>query len=277
MPKQPFPDVLNDCLDRLAQGQSVDDCVTRYPRDRELLAPLLETATKARLLERIKPRPEFKAAARARLEQHLAQTKRRWSIWGRLPIPRAPVWASALLVVFVVFGGGGGGVVWASSGSTPDQPLYPVKLATEHVRKAVTFSSEGKASLEAQFADRRAEELAEMASKNKPERVQELTTRLNEHLRRVPDAFIQPKALPGEPPPTPYQARIEMQRRLRAQMVRNRQVIEHAYQQAPPSEQPQIYEALVSMEQGYVIVIIRLGGSPPPPKYAPAPTSTPAP
>lgn len=36
--------VLADCLDALDAGQSLEECLDRYPRHRQQLRPLLETA-----------------------------------------------------------------------------------------------------------------------------------------------------------------------------------------------------------------------------------------
>ncbi len=34
--------VFNDCVDRMAQGQSIDDCLRRYPQYTSTLRPMLE-------------------------------------------------------------------------------------------------------------------------------------------------------------------------------------------------------------------------------------------
>ena len=69
-----------------------------------------------------------------------------------------------LLVVCLV----GGGTVFAASGSMPDSPLYPVKLATEHVQLALTFSDIGKAEANARLADKRVQEIVYLTGKDKP-------------------------------------------------------------------------------------------------------------
>ncbi len=79
----------------------------------------------------------------------------------------------------------GGGTVAAASNSMPDQPLYPVKLATEQVWLTLTPSTIGKAELNANLADRRVTEIARMVNKNRPEHLERVTNRLNRHLVRV--------------------------------------------------------------------------------------------
>ena len=60
-----------------------------------------------------------------------------------------------------------GGVTAASSSSLPGELLYPVKIASERTRLALTLSDIGKAKLEVTFAERRAKEIAELARKGK--------------------------------------------------------------------------------------------------------------
>ncbi len=77
-------DILETCLDRLAAGASVDECLAAYPAQRgELEAPLRAAAGLIRL-----PRPALPSHARAALEgQMLAHAARR-----RAASPRQPWW-----------------------------------------------------------------------------------------------------------------------------------------------------------------------------------------
>lgn len=44
-------EVFNDCVERLAQGQSIDDCLRRYPQYSSSLSPMLEAGA---LVQRIR-------------------------------------------------------------------------------------------------------------------------------------------------------------------------------------------------------------------------------
>jgi hypothetical protein len=75
-----------------------------------------------------------------------------WRCSGNLV---GPLLLVAILLVII----GGGGTVLASSNSMPDSILYPVKVATENVQMALTFSDIGKAELNAKLADKRVNEI----------------------------------------------------------------------------------------------------------------------
>jgi len=68
----------------------------------------------------------------------------------------------AALIFGLVFGSAGG-VAFASADSLPNSPIYPVKLATEQVRLALTSSPAGKAALHLELAHERVREMARLA------------------------------------------------------------------------------------------------------------------
>ena len=77
----------------------------------------------------------------------------------RITMPRPVpvlVWTCVLVIVM-----SGWGITVASANSQPGDLLYPVKLATERVRFALTLQPEGRAELRLSFADRRLAELVE--------------------------------------------------------------------------------------------------------------------
>ena len=59
-----FNDILNECLDRIFKGETVEQCLQDYPEQAKELEPLLRTAMAARVASTIQPRAEFKARAR---------------------------------------------------------------------------------------------------------------------------------------------------------------------------------------------------------------------
>ena len=66
----------------------------------------------------------------------------------------------AVIVFSMMFGSAGGAVV-ASADSMPDSPLYPVKLAVEQARLALTFDDAGKAEMHLKFARERVREMTQ--------------------------------------------------------------------------------------------------------------------
>ncbi len=71
---------INDCLERLAEGEALDKCVARYPARRDELIPLLQVgAATMKAASSVTYRPEAKARGRTRLTTELA----RQSVAGR--------------------------------------------------------------------------------------------------------------------------------------------------------------------------------------------------
>jgi hypothetical protein len=179
MNKKEFDNIFNECLERLlVKGESLEQCLARYPEQAAELKPLLETALAAREASNIQPRPDFRARASYQFRSALKETaagKSRTS-WGWFPR-----WATVVAIVLVLVLAGGGTVVAADS-SMPDSPLYSVKLVTERVRLTLTPSQMGRARIYAQLADRRVTEIAYMAGKGDARQVDIITQRLDRHL-----------------------------------------------------------------------------------------------
>jgi hypothetical protein len=172
--------IFNECLERISQGESIESCLWSYPQEAAQLEPLLRTALGfSWRASAIQPTPEFKARARAGMRYQAAQLgttqvqqpKHSGSFsWQR-------GWAVALTAI-LIFVFSGVGTAAASSNALPDDPLYPVKLATEELKLAFTVSEEKKAEIHAQLAETRATEIATMTSQGKTEQVVATTNRL---------------------------------------------------------------------------------------------------
>jgi hypothetical protein len=176
-----FDNILDECLERLLLGgETIDQCLVRYPEQAVELRPLLETALAAKKVSNIQPRPEFRSRARYQFRAALQEAPARR---GFLAFAW-PAWATVVAIVLALLLSGGSTVALAAN-SMPDEPLYSIKVATEQVRLAFTFSDIGKADLNAQFADRRISEIAAIANRAKPEDLDKATKLLNEHLEKV--------------------------------------------------------------------------------------------
>jgi len=174
-----FNTILDECLERLlVKGETIEQCLQSYPEQAVELEPLLQTAlaTKGALI--IQPRPEFKARARYQFRSALQEvaSRRRRPFFGWVPR-----WATAVIIVLVLLLAGGGTVA-AAGNSMPDNPLYPVKLATEQAQLTLTPSDMGKAELYAKLADRRVVEIIYMADKGDVRQVEAITQRLDKRL-----------------------------------------------------------------------------------------------
>lgn len=84
-----FEDILNECIDRLLQGESLEQCLQRYPEQAAELKPLLQVALEAQEASAVEPRPEFKAKAREQFRSVLYSPKpevqkSKGSLWDSL-------------------------------------------------------------------------------------------------------------------------------------------------------------------------------------------------
>ena len=178
-----FNNILDECLERLlVKGETAEQCLRSFPEYADKLEPLLETALTVKKASAIQPRPEFRDKARYQFYSALQRMEPRkgYSLFG---------WQTRWVAVAVVlaFLLAGSGTVAAAGGSMPDEPLYQVKLATEQVRLAFTFSDLGKAQLHAKLADKRVTEIVYLADKNEPEKIDLTTDSLNNHLTKMAD------------------------------------------------------------------------------------------
>lgn len=181
MKQKEFDNIFDECFERILDGETLEQCLKRYPEQAAELKPLLETVLAVKEASAVEPRPEFKARARyqfrSALQEKAAPQRRPFFGW----LPR---WATALVIVLIVLLAGGGTVA-AASNSMPDSILYPVKLATENVQLALTTSDLDKARLCANFADRRVAEIIYMAERGDARRVEEITERLDDRLETL--------------------------------------------------------------------------------------------
>ena len=184
-----FNNILNECLDRIFKGETVERCLRDYPEQAKELELLLKTALSARSAAGVQPRPEFKTEARRQFQAALVEMKvkhnegkaragYRWQWrWHS-------AWAISLTAVVIIVLGSVSTVA-AAGGSMPGSKLYPVKLAAEQVQLALTPGKIAKAELNAKFADRRTEELVYAASKGNAQEVQIVASRLNVNLSNI--------------------------------------------------------------------------------------------
>ena len=201
-----FDNILDECLERLlVKGETIEQCLQSYPEQAAELNPLLQTALVAKKASAIQPRAEFKARARYQFRSALREvaSKRIRPFFGWFPR-----WATVATMALVLLLAGGGTVA-AAGNSMPDNPLYPVKLATEQAQLTLTPSQIGKARLCAKLADRRVAEIIYMANKGDAQQIELITQRLDKRLVMLASlasaqkAGEAPKALAPAPIPVP--------------------------------------------------------------------------
>jgi hypothetical protein len=173
-----FDTILDECLERVFRGESLESCLADHPDHADELRPLLETVFEAKDAVDITPRAEFRQEASRRFQQALHELPARRPV-GFFSFRHWWVGVTALLAVIVF---AGAGTVAAANSAQPDNFFYPVKLATESVRISLAGSDQAKAELYAEFADRRLDEILAMAARGDADAVERATGHLDTQL-----------------------------------------------------------------------------------------------
>jgi hypothetical protein len=176
--------ILDNCLERIFSGESREDCLKTYPEQASELESLLDTSLAfVEESAAIQPDHEFKVRTHAQLQSLLharrekVEGKAAISIWRRRWVPAV---ASIVIILFA-----GIGTAAASANALPEQPLYPVKLATEQMMMGLAFSDVDKAELHIEFAQRRTTEMAELASQGDDDKALLLAEEADSHIDQV--------------------------------------------------------------------------------------------
>lgn len=161
--------VLDECLAAMRAGDTIENCLARYPRHAERLRPLLMLAQRVFATPVTSPRPwaETNAwnAVRTRAAE-LRSGKRR-----RARSVNAGAWLARLaasLVIVLLMLGAAGGAAFAAQDTLPDSPLYRVKLAGEDVRLWFVFDEKHEAEILLDQSGQRMEEMMALVQRGKP-------------------------------------------------------------------------------------------------------------
>jgi hypothetical protein len=273
MKDKKFNTILDECLERiLVGGETVTQCLERYPEYAAELEPLLQTAVIASEAVDIQPSPEFKARARFQLRTEMARAgeKKKHSIFAW-----HPRWAVAVITVVVVVLLGGGTVYAASSDDTiPGNPLYAVKLATENVRLALTASDTAKAEVYTAMVDSRMIEIERLMERGKTELAERTLARLKSYLASISRLSLSSQPViasevaevdlaeePTVKPDVSVQAAattVQEAERVRLQVLWGRYIVNHPDEirallaEAAPAVKPALTRAIIASVNSYV-------------------------
>jgi hypothetical protein len=243
-----FDDILNECTERLLRGESVEQCLQRYPEQGPELKPLLRVAAAAgKASSAVDPRPEFRARTRYEVQSRLRSKEWKVERKGTPALRWMPRWAmvAACLALLLVFAGGG--TVAASSGSVPGDTLYAVKTTAEGIQLKLTFSDAGKARLQAKFAERRVWEMAQLARKGRTEALQALSRKFESHLDQIGQLAAQMQ----NADPEDREQVAELNQVLNRNMARDLAVLDKAEATAPERGRLAIAVARFRLTQRY--------------------------
>ncbi len=163
-----FEHVLNICLDRLQEGDTLQACLASYPSHASRLAPLLRVAA---LLETpdIEPMPakDFRKgearflahATQLRARRQQAPPPRQGGILPNLLGSTRRLVVASMVSVLLLCGVLSAGTVSAASASLPGSRLYPVKRAAEALVSSVAFTPQLQTRVHLAWADRRLREV----------------------------------------------------------------------------------------------------------------------
>jgi len=184
------------------------------------------------LLERPVMRERFRTELRSRVMSEaavvLAPRPRRLSF----PMILRPVLAAAALLVLVV-----AGATNAAASSLPGDPLYAVKRAGEDVQVALTLDEVARMQLLSQLADRRLEELAEIA-KQRPASAPTATQEYADAVDRFANALDRVRDADSE------DKRNTAQDLADAAQAKHRAVLDSVKDKLPAKDQPEIQRVI---------------------------------
>ena len=187
-----FDCIFNDALERMLQGEKLENCLRDYPEEAEELRPLLELALQLKHYnDSINPSSEFRARAQASLKEVFWARQRSWKTRISKRLKPAIRWAAVatgvVMIAVSAFIGGFALSSLASADTMPGKTLYSVKLGTEEVRVVLAFSNVEKVELLTQSAETRAEEVAYAIEKGETVQIEAGVERLEGHLMKVED------------------------------------------------------------------------------------------
>ena len=255
-----FDNILDDCISRMLAGETIEQCLQDYPEHAPELKPLLQAGYMAHKESSVEPRPEFKVQAKheilSTLDAKNRERAKKREPWTFPLFGWQPRWAVSTAAVFIILVITCGGTVAASSNSMPGDFLYRVKLATEEVRLALTFSDMEKAELRAEYADRRVDEIIHLAKSNNTEEVQGTTTRLTNQLEAIQEIAVERKDEPNK---------FGELSKLRDLLVQHRNETQTAFQDAETgtseNTRPILRQALERYQQNSADAIEATGGT----------------
>ena len=160
--------ILENCLQAIENGDTIETAVSRYPELANELRPLLEIAVSVKNKNMFVVSSDVVRRNRTKLLQHAAEMResqiqrKAQGVWF-VPIRRLVV----TLIVLVIIFASGTSLARASSVTVPGDGLYPVKRTLENVLVLITFNHQQREVLELEQENERLDELQEVFDKGR--------------------------------------------------------------------------------------------------------------
>jgi hypothetical protein len=189
--KANIEDILDQCIEDIQAGKSMEDVLKACPDVAAELRPLLQLAVKLEQLPT--PEPSVQGLVRAMAHSVVDAERPQRRSKGRLLLFPSPVLARVAASIAFIFLLGWGTTV-ASSDAVPGDFLYPVKRFTERVKFFLTINNENQAELRIVFSEERLAEAVKMHARGEGVDDVLLATMLEQARLAVEDAGDLPVA-----------------------------------------------------------------------------------
>jgi len=173
--KRNFEQALDNCLDWMRSGASLESCLERFPDYSQELRPLLETAISVQQIEvphssqiaiQLSRQTMFNAVDRKFSSQAVSKSLlSRYAeqiiilLTGKENIDMKLVTRFAVATMVAILFIGLGGTAIASAKAIPGDTLYPVKTMIEDVKLNLTLNDSARQQLEERLQETRREEI----------------------------------------------------------------------------------------------------------------------
>jgi len=189
------------------------------------------------VLERPVMREQFRKELRGRLMSEAAAVLVPQPRWFSFPAVLRPAFAAAAILVLVLVG-----ATSAAASSLPGDPLYVVKRTTEDVQVVLTFDEVARMQLLARLADRRLEELAEIA-KQRPSSAPTATQEYADAVERFANALDDVRNADSEDKRNAAQILAE------AAQAKHKVVLDAVKDQLPEADKPDVQKVIDREEE----------------------------
>lgn len=255
--------ILNDCLERMAQGEEIQHCIERYPEHKDELIPMLRIAQLTmQSAKDISYNEEVRARCMARFNVAVVTRKRssKWLFLSFITQPMARPLIASMMAIFVVIVAAGGSTI-AAEDTVPGDTLYWVKTTRESVTLVMPRSDMDRAQVHAQLATRRGEEIRRLISLGRFIEAELMMHKFKHHLNQ--SATNAGFVLPANPIEMPFRP-IEQEQMQNAQALKQLLVQDDMYlrirmatlvQDTPQPQQRRVRRIYHQSDLGYRILI----------------------